>query len=523
MNPPHRAGIRALFTGTVCFLCAVGATAIGGCTGDAGDAAGEIVAAATGQARSSFTAVQVDPQSEDSAGPQFVRAADVNGDGLIDLVSAWDQSQPVQIHLQRRGATGAIRFETVTLAGNIPVISVAGLEIADFDQDGRLDIAVLIKESLLTGASCLDNEVPQAGSSDLNGVILLYFGPTDSAQANQALAWIGQEVKSSYLLGAGDASVAPEIGGFTSMAVGDLDMDGDPDIVVAWNPACNQLPEVLVFTNDGPGAVRVNGTWTVQAISDPFNCTELTRNCSEVRDVALGDIDRDGDLDIVATFPFAGSMNVRWYRNPALVAEDADGICYRHDDTWKVGSIGQVATGADIVRLGDIDSDGILDAVVRSAGGGVIQWFKGPNCPTTPTTAGITDDFRNIPWQVYTLAEFPERAPEAIALVDINGDGRLELVAAAEGGVAWFDPGTAETVFDQWRENLILDDNPDDASDPATTDPNADPEALADTTRINSITVVDLDGNGTDDFVLTLDRAGLSGLTNDALIWFRNN
>ena len=41
-------------------------------------------------------------------------------------------------------------------------------------------------------------------------------------------------------------------------------------------------------------------------------------------------------------------------------------------------------------------------------------------------------------------------------------------------------------------------------------------------TLINTILVVDLDGDGANDLVTTLDRDGLSGLSNDALAWFRN-
>ncbi|MCH8966357.1 MAG: hypothetical protein IID43_01645, partial [Planctomycetes bacterium] len=59
-------------------------------------------------------------------------------------------------------------------------------------------------------------------------------------------------------------------------------------------------------------------------------------------------------------------------------------------------------------------------------------------------------------------------------------------------------------------------------NDPATTDPSVTPEEVGDTTIINSIWVVDLDNDGADDFVVTLDRSGLSGLSNDALVWFRN-
>ena len=37
------------------------------------------------------------------------------------------------------------------------------------------------------------------------------------------------------------------------------------------------------------------------------------------------------------------------------------------------------------------------------------------------------------------------------------------------------------------------------------------------------VLIVDLDGDGFNDIVGTIDRVELSGLTNDALIWFRND
>src|SRR5206468_87804 len=49
--------------------------------------------------RSFFTAFQIDPTAEDTAGPKFVAAGDIDQDGLMDLVSGWNQSQPIQIHL----------------------------------------------------------------------------------------------------------------------------------------------------------------------------------------------------------------------------------------------------------------------------------------------------------------------------------------------------------------------------------------------------------------------------------------
>ena len=433
-------------------------------------------------------------------------AEDLNQDGLLDLVSAWNQSQPVQLHLQHRTAAGVISFETITLAGSIPAVSVAGLAVADFDRDADLDVAVLLKETLRANPECIDSEMSDEG---LSGLLLLYLGPDDPTQVNQALAWEEIEVGGSFLQGSGVAGTAPEIGGFTSLAVGDLDTDGDMDIVVTWNSDCGDEGsiDVVVFTNNGPAAIR-NRIWTVERIPDPFP------KGTAIKDVALGDIDRDGDLDIVATFPDSPAMNVRWYRNPA---EDVPDDYHVSDNSWQTGAVAQIATGADTIELADIDLDGILDVVVRSTNGGVLQWLKGPPGPTTSPV-------RSIPWQVYTLAEFIDRTPEAMVVGDLTSNGQMEVIASAQGGLVWFDSRGARTVYDQWTEELIFDDGSeaDGAATATTTDPSVDPQEIADTSFMNSILVTDLDGDGANDLVVTLDRTRLSGLTNDALVWFRN-
>ncbi|MBI4716823.1 MAG: VCBS repeat-containing protein [Planctomycetes bacterium] len=497
-------------------VAAIGAIAgavISGCRGDYGVApaggggAGAITDFLTsGRTLSFFQAIQVDPRSEDSAGPQFVVAEDVNADGLMDLVSAWNQSQPVQVHLQRRNAAGAVSFETVTLAGNIPVVAVAGLAITDFDQDDALDVAVLVKETLLEGPGCLDSAVAPDG---LSGLILVYFGPADHDATNQALAWEEVDIGAAFLQGTGDSATAPDVGGYTGMAVGDMDGDSDMDIVAALNSDCGTEGTfaAVVFTNGGPGPAR-DGTWAALAIPDSFP------KGTALKGVALGDIDRDGDLDVVAAYPEAQTMNVRWYRNPAVDVPDDFHIS---DGQWQTGTVAQIATGADTVKLADMDRDGRLDVLVRSTNGRVLQWLKGPEGATTAPV-------RAVPWQVYTLAEYVERTPEATALGDLTGDGQVEAIATAQGGLSWFDSQSAPTLYDQWTENLIIDDQPADTgdNDPATTDPNVAPEEVGNSTSMNSLVVVDLDGDGLNDVVVTLDRSGLSGLTNDALVWFRN-
>ncbi len=481
---------------------------------------------ATGRTLSHFSAIQVDPRSEDSAGPQFVTAEDIDGDGLLDLVSAWNQSQPVQIHFQRRSAANVIRFETITLAGNISVVRVAGLSVADFDGDGARDIAVLVKQSGVAGAGCLQPELPAADG--YAGLILIYLAPVNAGDMNKALAWRETSIGSSLLAGQTKAIPGPpEEEGYTSLCIGDLDMDGDMDLITAWIGACGGDPEVLIFTNGGAGAVR-DGTWTVAAIPDSFRKDPLVGDEPgldpiRVKDVALGDVDNDGDLDVIATYPDAGSLNVRWYRNPTLDIADA----YHESTTqWRTGMVGQVAPksdfqdlgGADILRVTDVDGDGLMDVVVRSTGGRLVQWLKGPGFQAT------TAPLPNIPWRVYTLAEFIERTPEGLAVGDLNGDGQPEAIVSAAGGLLFLDSLGAPTVYDQWIANLIVDDNPPGSpgNAPPTTDPNVLPQEIAGTTFINSILVVDVDGDGANDIVATFDRSGLSGLSNDALVWFRN-
>lgn len=509
-HPRLSVGVLALSLAVCAFV---------GCTGDYGAVTVSTTPVtstpdflATGRTLSHFQAIQVDPRSEDSAGPQFVVADDINGDGLMDLVSAWNESQPVQVHLQRRNGSGAVGFETVTLAGNVPVVSVAGLAVTDFDGDGAKDVAVLVKQSLESTSTCLDSEQPDPAA--LNGVVLLYLAPALNTEITQPLAWTEVAIETSRLAGtAGDSlSASPEAGGFTAMAVGDMDNDGDMDVVLAWNSACGGTAAgthtVLVFSNQGYGPVR-DSAWTVTVIPDTAPIGTL------VKDVALGDVDADGDLDVIGTFPDAGSQNIRWFRNPAIDVLDDYHIS---DGNWQVGTVGQIATQADVIRITDVDADGAIDVVVRSAAGKLIQWLKGPGMQA------ITAPLPNLPWRVYTLAEFTERTPEGIAMGDLNFDGKPELVTSAAGGLLWFSSNLAPSLYDQWGEELIVDDEPSGqpSNGPATTDPNVTPTEVAGTTSIHSILVVDLDGDGANDIVATFDRVGLSGVSNDALVWFRN-
>lgn len=477
---------------------------------------------ATGATSSFFTARQVDPRSEDSAGPQLVAAADLNGDGLMDLASIWNESQPLQVHLQRRDAQGNVLFDTLAIGGTTPIARASGLKIADMDMDGRPDLVVLVKDTGLV-AMC-DFERDDCDVTDNGGVvpgaieggIVIFFNPEDPV----ADVWEPTSVLDSFL--AGTDGDLPEEGGYTGLDIGDFDGRGGPDIVVAFNSAEGdpQLHTIDIYVNPGGSGSRDDGLWAR---------TTVFEDLPTAKSVAVLDVDRDGDDDIVVTYPDSRRAAIFWLPNP-MSRDGADAVS--NPEAWNlVAPIGQIATGADTIALGDIDGDGITDVMVRSSVGQLVQWFQGPDVPSKT--------FIRNPWRVFTLAQFTEREPQAMAIGDLTGDGQVEAVIAAEGAVIWFDALGAPSVFDHWVEHVIVDEGPpgtvvvvDGAtseqapdSDAAVTEATASPteqqlEVIG--TLVNTLLIVDIDGDGFNDIVGTIDRVEFSGLTNDALIWFHN-
>lgn len=499
---------------------AASAVVLAGCgslseTPGSGSADGGFVV--TGRAASSFTAIQVDPPNEDSAGAQVVAAGDLDGDGLLDLVSAWNQSQPIQIHLQRRAANGNVEFETLPLGGTTPIAIVAALAITDVDQDGRADVIALVKDTGLIAlcdprrADCDPTDNGGAVDGALDGGVIVFFGPEDPA----AEPWEALQMRQTFFAGRPEGDT-PEEGGYTDLQVGLVDQDEFPDLVVAFNSAEGdpQLNRVDLLVNPGPAGARDSSSWIP---------VTLFEDLPTVKSVALSDVDGDTDLDVICTYPDAASANIQWLPNP-LVELGPEAV----PTFWgPAAPIGQVDTEADVIRIGDIDGDGLKDVVVRSSGGRIIQWFKSPEFPSL--------DFIRSPWQVFTLAEFLDRQPEGIALGDVDGDARLDVAVAAGGAVLWLS-APASGVQDRWEEHLIVDDASEvnqttvsDPSDSGDANDNSSDQGLTQEpvertgTLMTGLLIVDLDGDGANDIVVTLDRHALSGLADDALVWLHND
>ena len=177
--------------------------------------------------------------------------------------------------------------------------------------------------------------------------------------------------------------------GPTAFDVGDVDQDGDQDIVVA---VAGDQP--LLFRNDGNAHFsHVPGDVLPQAqVVVPSH-------------VALADVDGDGDQDVILT---AGQAGLGSSQDVQLFLNDGTG---RFEDATDA-RLPAMSEGIDALAIGDVDGDGDLDLVVGSQ--------------THPPRIYLNDGTGR-----FTLGDASVLASgraSSILLEDLNGDGSLDLV-----------------------------------------------------------------------------------------------
>ncbi len=276
---------------------------------------------------------------------------DVDGDGDFDLVVVNRGFQNNQLFLN----DGAGTFTEAV--GNLPALSDFSRDAAcgDFDRDGDVDLVVASTggaSSLLIndGTGVFADETAARGLAGLSALAL----DVGDVENDGDLDVVFDGGAGLYLNDGTGHFAAAGLPAFLGLPVellfGDVDDDGDLDLVVPNSGGVqNQL-----FINDGTGAFADETAARLPA--DPAADNDFA--------AALGDIDGDGDLDLVT-----GVVNGpdHAYRN------DGTGV-FTPAEPGTTSDISLATTG---LELADVDGDGHLDLAVGSLQGEAVSLFIG--------------------------------------------------------------------------------------------------------------------------------------------------
>ncbi len=302
-----------------------------------------------------------------------VAIADVNGDGKLDLVltnasAAYTNSSNGLIAVLLGSGDGTFQAAVAYAPGGYLADAIA---TADVDGDGNLDLVTA-------------NECASASNCANGGVGVLLGNGNGTFRA-----------AATYTSGGYNA---------TSVAVADLNHDGKPDVIVA-----NDCVTGNNCANGTLGVLMGNGDGTFQPAVSPGS------GGYSAQSVAVADVNGDGKPDlVVANLCVTNSSCANGL--VSVLLGNGDGT---FQPAVSYGSGGQFAFS---VAIADVNGDGKLDLLVankyvsssnESSGAVGVLLGNGDGTFQTPVTYGSGG-----------------KAPSSMAVGDVNGDGKPDIVFA---------------------------------------------------------------------------------------------
>ena len=175
-------------------------------------------------------------------------------------------------------------------------------------------------------------------------------------------------------------------------AIGDVDRDGRPDVVIVKN----LFGDLLWFRNSGDP--KDGKLWRRHVITKG--------TLPGAYRVALADLDGDGDLDVAASSWVLGNQ-FAWFENDGSPA----------DGQWKKHLIEGNVAETRTIWAADVDGDGDPDLVGSATVGNLVVWYENSGKPATE------------PWKKHVIDEAAFAAMHGCA-VDMDGDGDVDVLMA---------------------------------------------------------------------------------------------
>jgi hypothetical protein len=318
------------------------------------------------------------PMSNSSNSFGGMDKGDIDGDGWIDMVATETGTAKIYA-FPNLGSGSPLTASTFGAAITLPSFSsipggspsLSEIQLADINNDGKLDLVAQVSSNT-SGFFAVFQNTSTSGSisfaaplyfgypyysggilasADLDGDGLLdLITTTGTAPGN---VWICQNLSTGGTIDFAYGGVinAASTGGYSDLAVGDLDGDGKPEVVA---PGYNSAVLSIYKNNSTPGTISMGAAFTIPA------------QVAYTVQLAIADLDADNKLDMV--WSVYNSSYVYFTKNIS------NGIVF---DATSFGSTIQIAnTLADPtgISIGDINADGKPDVVMSGhADLGILQ------------------------------------------------------------------------------------------------------------------------------------------------------